>query len=293
MLPETTLSLETIWAIYHADPADLFARAAYASLAGPASAGPAEAAQATPGIPLTVPPGSGIAVVSMQGVLEKRLSLFGMLFGGTSMIAVKAALNAALADKSVRAILLRADTPGGTVAGSTELADHVAAASRRKRLVAYVDGMAASAGYWAVSPAQEIWASRDSIVGSIGVLKVEYDKSEMAKREGVRPVVTTTGKHKAAGVPGTKITDEHQAEWQKHVDFAFAEFKGAVARGRRMSAEDVDAVADGRVFRPPESVELGLVDRVMSFEEAFAVLRDEERTASRARSLRMKNAASG
>ena len=284
MPPETILSLETDWALYDADPEALFARAGYAAITP--VAGPAREAQADGRIPFQMVPGTGIAVVSITGIMEKRMSMLGSLFGGTSMLAVKAAINAAIADKSVSSILLRIDSPGGTVSGTTDLSDHIAAASRRKRLVAYVDGTAASAAYWAGSQAQEMWASRDSLVGSIGVYGVIYDKSEMAKREGIKPVVISTGKYKGEGAPGTKISAEQIAEWRKRIEFSFSEFKAAVGRGRGMSATAVAAVADGRVFHPPESVDLKLIDRVMSFEDAVATLAGEERSAQESRNAR-------
>ena len=284
MPPETILSLDTDWAIWDVDPESLFARVGAAALA--TGAGPAREAQANPAIPFQMIPGTDVGVVSMTGVLEKRMSFFGSLFGGTSMLAVKAAMNAAVADKAVGSIMLRIDSPGGSVSGTTDLADAIAAASKRKRVVAFVDGVAASAAFWAGAQAQEIWGTRDSLVGSIGILGVVHDTSEQAKAEGVKPIVLTTGKFKGTGVPGTKITAEQIAELQKRIDFSFAEFKAAVGRWRRMSAEAVDAVADGRVFHPPEAMELGLLDKVVSFEEAVAILADEGRHAQRVRNAR-------
>ena len=275
MPPEPLLSRETDWAIWENVLATLTP-----------AAGPAREAQANRAIPFQMVPGSGVAVVSIQGVMEKRGSAFGSLFGESSMLAVKAGLNAAVDDELVKSILLRIDSPGGSVSGTTELADHVAETARRKRTVTFVDGLAASAAFWAGAQASEIWASRDSLVGSIGVFGVMFDTSEMAKKEGVKPIVMTTGKFKAVGVPGTKITDEQIAEWQKRIDFSFAEFKAAVGRGRGMSAEAVDAVADGRVFHPPEALANKLIDRVMSFEDAVALMVDDERVAQRGRNAR-------
>lgn len=284
MAHDTTLALETDWAIWDNDPEALFARIRVAAMTP--TAGPAVEAQANRAIPFQMVPGSGVAVVSIQGVMEKRGSMFGRMFGESSMLAVKAGLNAAVDDPTVKSILLRIDSPGGTVSGTTDLADHVAATARLKRTVAFVDGVAASAAFWVGAQASEIWALRDSIVGSIGIFNVIFDTSEMAKKEGVKPIVINTGKFKGAGMPGTKITPEQIAEWQKRADFSFAEFKAAVGRGRGMSAEAVDAVADGRVFHPPEALELNLIDRVMSFEEAVALMVADERIAQRGRNAR-------
>ena len=278
MPTETTLSLETDWAIWDNDPEALFARIRVAATTP--TAGPAREAAANRAIPFQMVQGSGVAVVSIQGVMEKRGSVFGSLFGEASMLAVKAGLNAAVDDPSVKSIILRIDSPGGTVSGTTDLADHVAATARRKRTVAFVDGVAASAAFWVGAQASEIWALRDSIVGSIGIFNVLFDTSEAAKKEGVKPIVITTGKFKGAGMPGTKITPE------KRADFSFAEFKAAVGRGRGMSAEAVDAVADGRVFHPPEALKLKLIDRVMSFEDAVALMVEDERVAQRGRNAR-------
>jgi signal peptide peptidase SppA len=232
-------------------------------------AGPAQDAN-DGGLPITV--AGPLAVIPIRGIIEKRGSFFSMLFGGTSTLLVEEALNAALADEDVKAILLQIDSPGGSVDGLSDLGDALYAARGQKRIVAQIDGMGASAAYYIAAQADEVYAGRTDMVGSIGTVWAWYDYSELFQKQGVRPVILTTGEHKAVGYPGTEITEAQQAELQKITDFYGADFVAAVARGRGMTKPAVKKIADGRVFVAPEAKELGLIDGVRSMGKTVKAL---------------------
>jgi signal peptide peptidase SppA len=242
------------------------------------TAGPAKDAEKK-GLPVRT--FEGVAIVPVMGVLSKRWDFFTDLFGGSSMLAIKAALQAVVKDPGIKEIMLKVDSPGGTVDGLEDLADTVAALARRKPITAFVDGLAASAGYYIASQANEVYANRGARVGSIGTISVLHDVSELAEKEGVKVIVVSTGKFKGAGYPGTKITAEQIAEEQKMVDYFGGMFVEAVSRGRKMEVELGKGVADGRIWPAPEALKLGLVDEVRSFDDVMSMLVGRVREARR------------
>jgi signal peptide peptidase SppA len=174
----------------------------------------------------------------------------------------RAAIESASVDPSVRRIILRVDSPGGTVDGLSELGTAIAKAAATKLVIAQVEGTAASAALYAIAGASEIVAGPMDMVGSIGTIAVFSDWSKLAEKFGVRVVPVTTGPLKATGVFGTEFTAEQEAYVQGIIDAYFDDFKAVVARGRKMSAKTVDAVSDGRMFMATDAQKLGLVDRI-------------------------------
>jgi protease-4 len=124
-----------------------------------------------------------VAVISLTGKLMKQQASMG---GGTSTVQARRDIRAAASDPDIGAILLRIDSPGGTAAGTKELADEITAAKTKKPVWAYVEDMAASAAYWAASQASRIIANETALVGSIGTYGVVQDTSGMAAMEGVK-----------------------------------------------------------------------------------------------------------
>ena len=237
------------------------------------------------GLPVHVD--GGIAVIDIAGVMIRSAGFLASLFGFTGTNQIRLALESALVDPDVDGILLRIDSPGGSVAGLDRLID--AFEDPSKPIVAQVDGMAASAAYFVASRADSIMAGRTDLVGSIGTRMVMFDFSKAFENEGIETVVIDTGEFKSAGTIGTEITEAQRADFQRIVDFYFDDFVMAVADGREMSTDAVREVADGRVFTPPEAISNGLIDGVATFE---ATLRNMQagrprRTDSAKAQLRM------
>jgi len=217
----------------------------------------------------------GVAVIDLSGPMQKYTS---SLSGGTSTVYARRKIRAAIADDQVAAIVLRIDSPGGTAAGTQDLADDVAAAARRKPTIAYIEDMGASAAYWTASQATAVWANRTGLVGSIGTFAVIHDLSAHAGQLGVKVHVVKAGAMKGAGVPGTEITETQLAEWQRVVDGLNEHFLKAVSQGRKMPLAAVKDIADGRVHLGEYAMRLGLVDRVGSFDQAVAEARKQVRS---------------
>ena len=214
------------------------------------------------------------AVIRISGTMMKFQS---SMSSGTSTVAVRRMVRRAQADPAVGRVMLVIDSPGGTVAGTQDLADDVAALAAAKPTAAYVEDLCCSAAMWVASQCGTISAGRASLVGSIGAVMAVTDYSKWAARKGIKVhVVTSTGAEafKGAGAQGAKVTDAQLAEWKAKLDGLNAHFLAAVAGGRGMTDKQVRELADGRVHLAAEAQKFGLVDQVESMDAAFARLRN-------------------
>lgn len=198
---------------------------------------------------------------------------------------VRQQIRAAVGNNDVRAIMIHAETPGGHVAGTFELAADIRAADAVKPVFVHGDDMVASAGIWAVSQARTFTANEMAQVGSIGTFAVLEDTSQLAEREGIKVHVISTGEFKGAGAAGTELSDELIAHIQSLINQMNTHFLTAVKSGRNLTDAQMAAVTDGRTFMAAEAQKLGLIDGVMSFDEAMAqaesaIDRPRARTAS-------------
>jgi signal peptide peptidase SppA len=225
--------------------------------------------------PRDLPPvtSDGIAVIEINGQMTKGWSKY----GGTSTLYVRRQLRAAARSEQVRGVMLVVDSPGGFVAGTTELADDVRETIQtwRKPVRAHIDDLGASAAYWVASQATWITAGRTSEVGSIGSMAIVVDSSESAKMEGIKVHVLSTGKFKGDRVPGTKVTGEQLAEVQARVDDVNVHFLDAVTRGRNATPEQIEQWTTGQVWIAEKAKTLGLIDQVTSLDNAMESFRSE------------------
>lgn len=212
------------------------------------------------------------AIIDITGSLMKRQS---SLSSGTSTIAARQLIRQAIDDPEVKSIVLRIDSPGGTVAGTQDLADEVSAAAKKKPVYAYVEDLAASAAYWIGSQATKLFANGTAMVGSIGTYMTVQDYSAVAAKQGIKVHVVRAGEFKGMGAPGTEVTPRQLAELQRVVDETNDQFVAAVAAGRRMPLEKARALADGRIHIGPAAVAAGLIDGVQSFDATLAQLQAE------------------
>ncbi len=176
-------------------------------------------------------------------------------------------------DDSVKGVLLRVNSPGGTIAPSQELYHAVKRLAEVKPIVASFGTVAASGGYYAAAPATKIMASSGSITGSIGV-KAEYANfHQLMEKVGVKPIIITSGKMKAAGSPFSELTPEQREYLTNLIMDMHNQFIDDVASARKLDREQVEKIADGRAITGREAKELGLVDRIGGFEESVTVLK--------------------
>lgn len=172
----------------------------------------------------------------------------------------------ALEDEAVKAIVLRVDSPGGTVAASEEIAAYVAASD--KPVVVSIGDIGASGAYMISSQADEIWAMDGSSVGGIGVISQIPNVSGLIDKAGIEFQVVTAGKYKDAGSPYRALTKEERALIQGEVDEAYDQFIDIVARGRSLPPAQVEEMATGWVWSGRKALEMKLIDKVGTFEDA-------------------------
>lgn len=227
--------------------------------------------------------GDGVAVIRLRGPMMKYYS---SMSSNASTVFARRQVRQAADDEAVGAILLVIDSPGGTVAGTMDLAAEVAKANKQKQVVAFIEDLTASAAYWVASQASKIYANNaTALVGSIGTYAVLYDYSKAAEQLGVKVHLIKAGDFKGTGVQGTEITEPQIAETQRIVDSLNSEFLNGVANGRGMSLSDVQGIADGRVHPAAEAVGFNLVDAIQSYEKTVADL--SQQTTKRRRSYAM------
>lgn len=219
----------------------------------------------------------GVAVIRIRGVIQKTPPDWSTYSTGT--INTGNAILQAAADPKVKGILLSVDSPGGYADGILELGDAIYQARALKPVIAQVDGMAASAAYWAASQASTLYLGAMDMVGSIGVYSLVLDDSKWAADMGYKVYLVSSGGIKGAGEVGQEIGKEYLAEAEKVVMTINGFFLDAVARGRRMDRTQVEKLNDGRIHIGAEAVKLGLADGVQNFTQTFDGLRSALRGA--------------
>jgi signal peptide peptidase SppA len=168
------------------------------------------------------------------------------------------------------------DSPGGTIAGTSDLADDIRNASATKPTYVYASDLMASAALWAGSGARQVFANKSAEIGSIGVYAVVYDTSGMAAKDNVKVhVISSAPPIKGAGVGGTEITPPQLAEWERQVKDLADLFVGELSRNRRMTREQAQSLATGQVWVAEQARERGLIDGVISLDEAMQRLLEE------------------
>jgi protease-4 len=209
--------------------------------------------------------GDSIALIRIDGVIAGTGTMYD---GVTSPEYFLDQLDQALADDSVKAILLRVDSPGGTVAASQEISLAIRRAVEEKPVVVSVGDVCASGAYMAASQCDEIVASPGSSVGSIGVIMEIPNVEGLLEKLGVEFTVLTEGEYKDAGSPFRSITETETAMLERQLALVREQFVADVAEGRGMSEAEVDELATGWVWLGSEALELGLVDSLGNYDDA-------------------------
>ncbi|MGH7419803.1 MAG: S49 family peptidase [Candidatus Rokuibacteriota bacterium] len=237
----------------------------------------------------------GVAILPIEGVIAKKMNLLSKISGGASTELISRDLQAALSDPAVNQIVLKIDSPGGSVDGTQELAREVREAGAVKPIIAYADGMMASAGYWIEAAADEIYLSGNTAqVGSIGVLATHTDISGAEAAAGVKTTEITVGQYKRLTSQYQPLSDEGRDHIQDQVDQIYAEFVDDIAAFRGVAIDTVlSQMADGRVFIGRRAVKAGLADGVAAFPRLIADMARGKKPALRRATLPVAQAGAG
>lgn len=213
-----------------------------------------------------------LAVVNISGSLTSRNRPYNRYMGVVSYDEIRNAVFAAVDDPEVRGIVLNMDTPGGQASGVSELSDFLSEVNEGiKPIYTYAGTTMASGGYWLGSVGREIYASKLATVGSIGVITVHASYEKQLKDEGIEVTVLRAGEFKALGSPYEKLDDKARSQIESQMNTIYDVFLQTVAENRGTSVKALkETAAEGRVFVGNESVTVGLVDHITSFDAAIA-----------------------
>ena len=173
-------------------------------------------------------------------------------------------------DHSIKAIILRIDSPGGAVAPSQEIYEGVKKASEEKHVVVSMGSIAASGGYYIAAPADVIIANPGTLTGSIGVIMEIPNLEGLMSKIGISTEVIKSGRHKDMASAFRKMEKEDREILQGVMDNVHEQFIRAVAEGRKLGVEEIRPIADGRIFSGEQAKGLKLVDEIGTLEFAIS-----------------------
>lgn len=177
-------------------------------------------------------------------------------------------------DSAIKAIVLRIDSPGGSVAPSQEIYDAVKKTAELKPVVVSMGSVTASGGYYIAVAGQQIVANPGTMTGSIGVIMEFANYEELLKKIGWQNIVVKSGRFKDIGSPNRPMSAADQLLLQTMIDDVQSQFVDAVAQGRNLSPEQVNEVADGRIMTGRQALAAGLVDKLGGLETAIDLAAD-------------------
>ncbi|MCI0750117.1 MAG: signal peptide peptidase SppA [Nevskiales bacterium] len=217
--------------------------------------------------------GPKIAMIEVAGLLSDRDRHKPQL---PSLVAeVRNALDRAAKDEQVVGVLLRINTPGGTVAASDTLYHQIELWKRQyqRPVFSFLNGQATSGGYYVAMASDRIIAHPAVLTGSIGVIMTGLSFEGLMDRFGVRDQTLKSGSYKDAGSPFRDMNPVERAQLQSVINTYFARFQDVVAAGRpALARETIATLSDGRVYSAQQALDHGLVDRLGYLEEAVAEL---------------------
>jgi signal peptide peptidase SppA len=224
----------------------------------------------------------GVGILAIEGPLFRYANLFTMISGATSVEQLAVDFQGMVDNPNVRSIVLNINSPGGQVDGIQEFADQVRAGSKQKPVTAYVDGLAASAGYWIAAAASHVASSESGFLGSVGVVAAMTDNRAAQERQGVKryEIVSSHAPYKRPDV----ATPEGRGQILEMVDAIEAVFINRLAAFRGTTAEAVMSdFGQGKSFPARRAMAANMADEITSFEPLVARLAAE--TAPRATSI--------
>lgn len=208
--------------------------------------------------------GDAVALIHLDGVIAGTGSIHS---GIVTPEYFASQLDQAEADPSVRAILIRVDSPGGTVAASQEIAMDLARVS--KPIVVSVGDICASGAYMVASQCDEIIATPTSAIGSIGVIAQIPNVAGLLDSLGIEFTTLTAGEYKDAGSPYRSLTETETALFEEYIDVSYREFIRIVAEGRSLSEDEVEEMATGWIWAGMVAQEMGLIDSIGTYNDAL------------------------
>lgn len=221
-----------------------------------------------------------VLLVDIKGVISNRkeTSPLGIETSVGLVDQVRETLKKAEKDEDVKALILRINTPGGTVTSSDIIYHEIKAFKERKKIKVYaiVMDLAASGGYYVAQAADRIIVHPTSLTGSIGVIALKMNLSGLMEKVGVNFEVVKSGAHKDFMSPFRALTEDERLIFQKNIDTLHQRFVSIIADNRKqLYKSEVEKLADGRVYTAQQALDSGLVDQISYMDEAEAFIKND------------------
>lgn len=214
-----------------------------------------------------------IVVLDIRGqITNQQLSPF--MSEGYNHTALLDQLEQIKTDETVKAVIMRVNTPGGGVYESAELTDKIKEVKNQRSIPVYtvMESMAASGGYYISAQSEKIFATEETLTGSIGVIMQGFNVSGLLDKLGIEDMTIKSGDLKDLGSATRENTSEEIAVLQEIVDGMYHRFVDEIVEGRNMSRENVLDLADGRIYSGAQAQTVGLVDALGYFDDALTAL---------------------
>jgi protease-4 len=222
---------------------------------------------------------SKILLLDLSGVLSEDVPGFSITTPPPRvplLARVREELQKAERDERVKALIVRINSPGGTITASDILYHELLSFKARKKIpvIAIIMDVGASGGYYAALAADTIVANPTTITGSIGVVMITVNAQGLLEKIGVAPLAIKSGPMKDAGSPFRSLTEPERAVFQGIIDDMYGRFVGLIAQSRKMPEDRVRSFADGRVYTADQALRMGLVDRIAYLEDVVALAKE-------------------
>ncbi|WP_428911313.1 signal peptide peptidase SppA [Niallia sp. Krafla_26] len=188
-------------------------------------------------------------------------------------------LNYAKNDPSVKGIIIRVNTPGGGVVESAQIHDKIVEIQKEAKKPVYISmgSMAASGGYYISAPADKIFASPETLTGSLGVIMQGINFAGLAEKYGVKFETIKSGEYKDIMSSTREMTEEERAILQNMIDNSYVGFVKVISEGREIPEDQVRRIADGRIYDGRQAKELNLIDEFGYFEDVVDAMKKDHK----------------
>jgi len=214
--------------------------------------------------------GDSVGIIYIEGAIaggHSSSSLYGATLGSDNIVAL---IREAEKDPSIRALVLRVNSPGGTVGAADDIAVQLQKFRRTgRKVLTSMSDVAASGAYWVAANTDKIWASQGTMTGSIGVIWEIARLEGLYKKLGIEFEVIKSGPYKDMGSAARGLQEEERKILQAMVDDTYDQFITTILGGRKISREDLLKIADGRVLTGRQAKQAGLVDELGNMYDAI------------------------
>lgn len=219
-----------------------------------------------------------IAVLDINGVIQDTGDVESFLqSSGYNHQAFMEKLDFVKEDNSVKGIIIKVNSPGGGVVESAEIHDKLVEIQKEAKKPIYISmgSMAASGGYYISAPADKIYASPETLTGSLGVIMQGMNYAGLAEKYGVDFVTIKSGPYKDIMSPTREMTEDERKILQSMIDNSYEGFVKVISEGRDLSAEQVKKIADGRIYDGRQAKELNLIDGFGYFDDVVSTMKKD------------------